>query len=261
MNRSPLFYPLNRGGDAEAGGAADLQTDVMRFMAILSLCLVAIFALVQSIPLAPSAEVSPPPDVAEVIAETEAAPRPLDSTPEAARRAVVPREATPVKLTRPVPKRTVVREAQVALQRPEAAPVGKTEPRPPNPTVEAPPAAAEPAETGFTLQFETDAALTRLVARQVVGLYAMSPEKSLRMSVEGDNIGFWPASLPAKFHEMDVSTVPDEVLAAYPNENLSAVKWGVTLPADMTLELDGYLASATSGSLVIASNGDIDLRQ
>ena len=49
MNRSPLFYPMNRM-DAEAGGAADLQTDVMRFMAILSLCLVAIFALVQSIP-------------------------------------------------------------------------------------------------------------------------------------------------------------------------------------------------------------------
>ena len=58
MNRSPLFYPLNRGLDADGGGAADLQTDVMRFMAILSLCLVAIFALVQSIPLAP---VEPPP--------------------------------------------------------------------------------------------------------------------------------------------------------------------------------------------------------
>ena len=55
MNRSPLFYPLNRGLDAEAGGVADLQTDVMRFMAILALCLVAIFALVQSIPLSPVA--------------------------------------------------------------------------------------------------------------------------------------------------------------------------------------------------------------
>ncbi len=60
MTRSPLFYPLNRGMDAEAGGAADLQTDVMRFMAILSLCLVAIFALVQSIPLAPTSETPKP---------------------------------------------------------------------------------------------------------------------------------------------------------------------------------------------------------
>ena len=53
MSRSPLAYPLVRSVDADSGGAADLQTDVMRFMAILALCLVAIFALVQSIPLAP----------------------------------------------------------------------------------------------------------------------------------------------------------------------------------------------------------------
>ena len=55
MSRSPLAYPLNRGVDGDAGGAADLQTDIMRFMAILALCLVAIFALVQSIPLVPEA--------------------------------------------------------------------------------------------------------------------------------------------------------------------------------------------------------------
>ena len=54
MTRSPLAYPLNRSADMDAGGAADLQTDIMRFMAILSLCLVAIFALVQSIPLQPA---------------------------------------------------------------------------------------------------------------------------------------------------------------------------------------------------------------
>ncbi|MGB5627778.1 MAG: hypothetical protein WBM57_00300, partial [Woeseiaceae bacterium] len=53
MTRSPLAYPLNRSADMDVGGAADLQTDIMRFMAILSLCLVAIFALVQSIPLTP----------------------------------------------------------------------------------------------------------------------------------------------------------------------------------------------------------------
>ena len=55
----------------DAGGAADLQTDVMRFMAILSLCLVAIFALVQSIPLTPLQPAKPPESVAETeVAET-----------------------------------------------------------------------------------------------------------------------------------------------------------------------------------------------
>ena len=61
MMRSPLAYPLNRGADMDAGGAADLQTDVMRFMAILSLCLVAIFALVQSMPMSPPADPVPEP--------------------------------------------------------------------------------------------------------------------------------------------------------------------------------------------------------
>lgn len=56
MMRSPFAYPLNRYSDMDGGGAADLQTDIMRFMAILSLCLMAIFALVQSVPLTPAAE-------------------------------------------------------------------------------------------------------------------------------------------------------------------------------------------------------------
>ncbi len=56
MMRSPFAYPLNRYSDMDGGSAADLQTDIMRFMAILSLCLMAIFALVQSVPLTPAAE-------------------------------------------------------------------------------------------------------------------------------------------------------------------------------------------------------------
>jgi len=75
MSRSPLFYPLNRGMDAEAGGVADLQTDVMRFIAILALCLVAIFALVQSIPLMPTLPVPPVQQV-----ETKQAAPPVENT-------------------------------------------------------------------------------------------------------------------------------------------------------------------------------------
>ena len=82
MNRSPLFYPLNRGLDADAGGTADLQTDVMRFMAIISMCLVAIFALVQSIPVEspmpaePSVVTTPPPTASE---DREAPPTQAES--------------------------------------------------------------------------------------------------------------------------------------------------------------------------------------
>src|SRR5210317_920748 len=88
-------------GDTEAGGAADLQTDIMRFMAILALCLVAIFALVQSIPLvpeAPSQSPAPaaPPPIAEVI-EPEPEPKQVDAEPDPP----APEPEKPLLLTRP----------------------------------------------------------------------------------------------------------------------------------------------------------------
>jgi len=49
---APLWSVLNPGYQPEAG-SDELQTDVMRFMAILGFCLVAIFAMVQTLPLTP----------------------------------------------------------------------------------------------------------------------------------------------------------------------------------------------------------------
>jgi len=210
--RSPLFYPLNRGMDAEAGGIADLQTDVMRFMAILALCLMAIFALVQSIPLSPT----PEPEIIE---------------PE-------PPKPTPLELPLPAPTQ------------PELA---KPVPAPPEPV-------SPPASQGFTLRFETDMALTRLVARNEVGLYAITPEKSLRMNVNRGEFGFWAASVPNQFHEMDETTVPDDVLSAFRRASSvtsSDVKWGVTLPTKMRQQLNGFLGEYEGGSLVIGVDGSL----
>jgi hypothetical protein len=211
--------------DGEAGGAADLQTDVMRFMAILAICLVAIFALVQSIPLdttAPEATVSPP--------EPEVEPAPI---------------VTPA----PQPEPEVV-----VVTRPAPAPEPQPEPQPEPP--------APPPREGFTLQFETDLALTRLAARNEVSLYAIGSEKSLRMSVNRGRLSFWPASTPNEFHEMEVATVPDNVIAAFHRtspENAQDVKWGVTLPARMQKQLNEFLESTDGGSLFISANGDLRL--
>ena len=50
MSKLPwTSYPARSAGNDE-GGMEHLETDVMRFMAILAFCLVAIFALVQSMP-------------------------------------------------------------------------------------------------------------------------------------------------------------------------------------------------------------------
>ena len=243
MTRSPLFYPLNRGLDAEAGGVADLQTDVMRFMAILSLCLVAIFALVLSIPLTPSpAESAPPRAVTE--------PKPE----------VAPQEASPeerVEITRPKP-----RPARPVEPLEEALAVPEAPAQTPAPVAERPvtdPPVTEP--VGFTLRFASDLALTRLVARNEVGLYAIAPQKSLRMNVNRGALSFWPASVPNEFHEMDAATVPDDVQSALrrATADIETVKWGVTLPSDMQRQMNAYLSESAGGTLIINADGNLRL--
>jgi len=259
MSRSPLAYPLNRSADMDAGGAADLQTDIMRFMAILSLCLVAIFALVQSIPLTP-AEPEP--------AQTAAIdPEPQPVTPRSEpvivepKSVQVPPEQKAVVLTRP--KWTPKYAPKVpAVATPQPAPEPVIEPLP---VAEAPvelptaPPPVEPEEAGFTLRFASDAALTRAVAAQHVGLYALDAGRARRMTVSESRISFWDASTPNSFHEMEAHTVPLAVIDALGRTGVStdAVSWGVTLPGKMKTQLDLLMQDHGGGSLIIGAGGEI----
>lgn len=245
MTRSPLFYPLSRGMDLDAGGVADMQTDVMRFMAILALCLVAIFALVQSIPLAPTVEreaEAPPPPVPK-----EREPEPVVAEPPPAH-APAP-EPAPEPLPEPV--ETVVAEPAPPPAESQTA------------ATPAPPAPVEPEQQeGFTLHFESDLALTRLVARNEIGLYAITPDRSLRMNVNRGSMSFWPASTPQQFHEMQDTTVPSTVVSALRSSGRSpagSVQWGVTIPATMSRQLDQYLSEYRSGELIIDADGGLRL--
>jgi len=264
VSRSPLSYPLNRGMDTDAGGAADLQTDVMRFMAIISLCLVAIFALVQSLPASPPrpAELKP--------AATAAATRPIPDL-RIAKPSTRPRQTSAVDMPQPA-RQTEAAPERVALPPavPYREPARTKTPAPPppapassqpTPPTEARPAAAAAAD-GFTLRFESDLALTRLVARNEIGLYAIRPGKALRMSVNRGAVAFWPASSPGRFHEMEESTVPAGVVDALRRSGRGdAVTWGVTLPAGMTRDLNRYLDEHAGGSLVIGASGDLRLER
>ena len=76
LHPPPMFFP--RGSPALLDDAEMLQTDVMRFFAILCLCLMAIFALVKALPIAPP-EATPtivePPDLK---AEAQALQKKID---------------------------------------------------------------------------------------------------------------------------------------------------------------------------------------
>jgi hypothetical protein len=234
MSRSPLFYPLNRGMDAEAGGAAELQTDVMRFMAIISLCLVAIFALVQTIPLEPQV-VKPVKQVAANSPAAERIPKP-EPMPE------------PIPEPAPAPEPRA-KQAQQAPKVQQAV---------------TPPLAAPPADPkiGFTLRFASDVALMRLVSSDAVALYAVASDQSVKMQVKNGRIGFQASATPQQMHEMDVRTVPDSVINAMrrtANIPPAAVTWGVVLPARMSAELDRILQQHSGGNLVIRDDGTLRL--
>jgi hypothetical protein len=221
MSRSPLAYPLNRSADTDAGGAADLQTDIMRFMAILSMCLLAIFALVQSIPLAPVEMAEPPlPAANKPVEITPGATQPAVPQPSALER---DRPDKAVVLTRPkwIPKYSPAQgsPATDAVLAVIKEPVQQVEPKP----------VADPAEdVGFTLRFASDAALMRAVAAQQVGLYAIEPG-------------------------------PRSVIQALDRAGADSatVSWGVTLPGDIKAQLDELLGTHQGGSLIITPDGDI----
>ena len=269
MSRSPLAYPLNRAADTDVGGAADLQTDVMRFMAILALCLVAIFALVQSIPLTPvpaepATETAKPvpEELAEPIVQAPPEPAIVADTVTAeqpARPATPVMQAPPpqqrVRLTRPkwvpkyAPRQAVVTEP--------AAPPAQPEQDPAPAAAEAAP--AEPEPPGFVLRFASDAALMRAVAAHHVGVYAIEAGRARRMTVSDSRISFWDASMPNTFHEMETNTVPAAVVAALSRTAApaEAVSWGVTLPGSMTAQLDTLMQQHDGGALVIGAGGQV----
>ena len=244
MSRSPLAYPLTRSVDGDAGGAADLQTDIMRFMAILSLCLVAIFALVQSLPI----EAQTPPET--VSAESPPSPTelPIEEEQSVSELTEVPIDPEPVRdvvLTRP--------KWVSALQ----APARPTTP-PPEPVAASTP---EPEDKVFTLRFESDSALTRLVATGQVAFYAIDSGRAQRMTVSDSRISFWDASTPNTFHEMEATTVPQPVVDALlrTGADTSGVEWGVTLPGRLRTQLNELMRQHAGGALVIRADGNLDM--
>jgi len=268
MSRSPLAYPLNRSADMDVGGAADLQTDIMRFMAILSLCLVAIFALVQSLPLNPAEPVTPVQPELVNVDPTETGPEAKTPFATEAVDVIEPVELDeqvepePV-LAKPAPQQPVADEVAVSLTRPKWVPkftpaeIPTNEPVVTEETTAPPPPSDEP--DGFVLRFESDAALMRAVAASHVGLYAIEEHRAQRMTVSESRVSFWDASTPNTFHEMEAATVPRTVFEALARTgaDTEAVSWGVTLPGKLKTRLDALMQAHQGGSLIIGAGGDI----
>ncbi len=230
-----------------------LETDVMRFMAILAFCLVAIFALVQSVPEQVAKVPKRVPDTVSSVPQ-----RPAEPPPEPAA------EPAPERVPEPLPEPAPVSQPQPAAATPESRPEAPALPRlapQPQPEAAPPTPSAEP-QPGFSLRFDSDAALVGLVERGEVALYAFAGEQVWRFMIVDDRPAFRSADTPGQIHEMAPDTVPGPVLDALRRSVVlpgGGLRWGVTLPPPTAAALGRVLATNDGGELVIDADGFLRL--
>ena len=274
MSRLPWNRHHSHGVYRDEGGMEHLETDVMRFMAILALCLVAIFALVQSMPMTKTLEASPP---AMVAAQAPTPPKQPVQSPE-------PRSIVEHPAVSP-PDATAAHEKVVVLRRKDSARPATSRPTPAQSAPPVAPVPEEPARVatlerqpvtipdspatappekkrGFSLRFASDEALLRLVASGEVDLFAFSDSRVWQLIFVDSRLTFRTAQVPGSFHEMAADTVPDEVLGTlrrFVSVVPARLKWGVTLPGPTSAALARLVSTSDGGSLVIDENGFLRL--
>jgi hypothetical protein len=217
-----------------------LQADVMRFMAIVAFCLIAILAMVRNSPgveatvtterVVQVAEIEPQ-EMARV--ETLADRAPLFESVIAA--VVEPQKTPAIALPEP---------------RPEPAPEPEPEPEPqPQPQTEPKPSSS-PSESseGLTLAFASEADFMRLISKGRITLYAYTGQSFLTTS---DTYSFQTTNAPAQLYEIDRHTIPAHVIDAAERQEIEGLQWGVGLSPRIEKQISRYVEANVSGQLHI----------
>jgi hypothetical protein len=214
----PPWY--QQGADAELEA---LQTDVMRFIAILGLCLAAIFSLVHSAAREEN-------DQSTVTASTASTPG-KQLKPE------------PVPVPELPPERAIVQAPVARKAEPASVPAARTTVTP----VE---------EAGFSLEFASDEAFRRMLAAGRVRLYARVDGQFWLSQANGS--GFTVTAAPDSYYGMLAATVPLSLRRALAGAaSASPAEWGVQLEPELVLQLQGIMRERSAGILLIQADGEL----
>lgn len=235
-----------------------LQADVMRFMAIIAFCLIAILALVRNIdapavatpPLAPllPAPVAPVPAVAAstvpAVADLELE---LESESESEALLEPMLEPVPTQMPPVVPRSLPLPTPTIVTAEPPANPAVQ-------PAAESAPVGAD--EAGLSLRFATEQDFLRLIARRDVQVYLFKPGAVQQL---GSNYRFQPAAAPGELFEMLPSTIPELVRnsAAQAVGAMADYRFGVKFPARIERRIASLVDSVDSGELLIDRFGQV----
>ena len=272
MNHNPPMHGL----DGES-----LQTDVMRFMAIIAFCLIAILSLVRDVESQSTAAVDMPEEkVVEKKPQQELQIASVDlpeikavGTPEG------PVELF-VELPTPSEEKSSPRlsarqhgpslESFVELSEPELEqapePVHAEEPPivqldanpKPEPVVrETTSLIEEPEAEGLILLFVSDNDFLRLIAKGDVQVYAFQEREFLAL---GQNYEFYEAQAPKQVYEVLPETIPsliDAALEKREHPSAATFKWGISLPERVERQIQRYLNTVSAGQLLIDRYGEV----
>ncbi len=254
-----------------------LQTDVMRFFAILCLCLMAIFALVKTLPMAPS---TGPPTMVEptdLKADVEALQKHIAMLKERLGQLRTQVQAAAVDAEKSTTVAAVAEkkikdetqhlaEIQAKLKRER---VKLNQPRSEKKPAEILPAEQKnpPPQTvrqGFSLRFASDAALQKLIDSGKVNFYALAGKKAWQLHLRDGQPVYSSTRFPSQIHEMQTPTVPTEYTGAFHRQvaafGRTTVTWGVTLPSPTMSSINQLIKSRPGGDLIITAAGEVVIK-
>ncbi len=278
---------------------AALEADVMRFVAILGLCLMIIFALVQSIPVS-SANNQPQllsrelleKEIAELVQQANKLRdeivelnKALDQTRKKSGNElqIMKQELSELRqklddanndLQSAAKKLAEQQEALTKVEsiiqqvRQKLENVQRKYENIKSSVSKKQPETAAPATVkstrGFSLRFETEAVLKDLVRKKRIKFYMLASHKSWRLaSVSGRGWQFSPGNMSGSFYEMQRNTVPEDfVKAARMVVALGGAKakYGVVLPGSISGQLVMAMEGREGGDLVIGEGGKVSIR-
>jgi hypothetical protein len=246
-----------------------LQTDVMRFFAILCLCLMAIFALVKTLPMAP-------PTGRPAIVE----PTDLRADAEALQKKVALLKEKLAEIMNDLDNKQRIRSALQSQVENETQHLAKIQTSlvqareelnhrlpPEQSSAKIRPAEIPPPQSGrreFTLRFASDAALQQLIRRGTVTFYAMAGKKAWQLQLGTGQPVYLSTQFPRQIYEMQTATVPIEYTGVFQRQiaafGLDTVTWGVTLPAQTAARINRIVEGPDGGDLVIMADGKVVLK-
>lgn len=251
---NPQFTPgpqIGQGPDeAEA-----LQTDVMRFMAILGLCLMVVFALVQSIP----------------VSQTDATPKLATiSTLEQKNVQLQEKLKELQKENQILTKKIEEKKTDLSRQNLEPMPVKEVASAPnlpkPNPSsseISPLDRVDETQKVGFTLHFKTNDALLTLVKQHRIKAYAVTENQAWNLTLVNGSIQAVKTSFPKTFYEMERRTVPPDFQRAMGRvaipKGTQTLTWGVVLPGQIQSQIMKLMQTRKGGDMIITETGSVEI--